>query len=852
MKNKWYRSKVTKSIWVIAELIFTMLMAASILCAITYPSIAEEIVEKRGTNRYEDSYVFDETLQRYSSKAVDGIWVRGLLETDGRYDENKIIDIQEFWDGRTVSGKNNSGLAFRVKNLLEWNVDENAYAYDEIDSRIIVCEREDGTYRYYKYADFARQIASDKLKLNGFIEESADLFDYLQNMGDTGENFLRIQDENGEILFVNCWMYDGTYIKEEYKPIGADSILDIVNEDERWNGRLQDAYDMIYSTVHSFNEYQISYQELEDGLKEGDTNYRFVYVDKSAKKVYSNYGSYSKFKNADQYIEEIKTLGSYVVVEPLLNGFESSIPDADASEWRNTVRYAGNESADFLFAAGVDTEYPIQDSLYKEKQSYETYAAGIKALYIVGIISTVLWIAGFVWLTIVAGKNPDNEEITLGRFDRWKTEIAAILVLVLGLAAGAGGCVLFADNVYSAHYYEYYQLMTTLGGITDSYPVIIAAATGLIAIAFAIFLGGYLSLVRRIKAKTLWKDSVLRMIVSFVKRVVSHIHELWKTLMVFAIVIGIHWLALIFGVAGDEFIAVAMMFIIEILALAYLVVYVIGRDKIEKGIRHIAEGEVDYKITTEKMLPGHKKLAEVVNEIGAGLDAAVEKSMKSERLKTDLITNVSHDIKTPLTSIINYIDLLKKENFQDPKVQHYIEVLEQKAQRLKVLTEDVVEASKVSSGNVTLEYMRINFVEMIQQTSGEFEEKFKKRNLHEILRLPEKEVVIRVDGRRTWRILENIYNNAAKYAMEGSRVYADLKVIDGKARFELKNISEQPLNISADELTERFIRGDVSRSTEGSGLGLSIARSLTEMQGGKFELYLDGDLFKVTVEFSTV
>ena len=179
-------------------------------------------------------------------------------------------------------------------------------------------------------------------------------------------------------------------------------------------------------------------------------------------------------------------------------------------------------------------------------------------------------------------------------------------------------------------------------------------------------------------------------------------------------------------------------------------------------------------------------------------------------------------------------------------------MLEQKAQRLKVLTEDVVEASKVSSGNVNLEYMRINFVEMIQQTSGEFEEKFKKRGLQEILQLPDEDVIIRVDGRRTWRILENLYNNAAKYAIEGSRVYAGLKVVDHKAVFELKNISEQPLNISADELTERFIRGDISRSTEGSGLGLSIARSLTELQGGRFELYLDGDLFKVTVEFETV
>ena len=287
-------------------------------------------------------------------------------------------------------------------------------------------------------------------------------------------------------------------------------------------------------------------------------------------------------------------------------------------------------------------------------------------------------------------------------------------------------------------------------------------------------------------------------------------------------------------------------------AFVYILNKVIGSNKIRKGIERISNGDVDYKIELNHLHGQQLEIAEMVNNIGDGLQAAVEKSMKSERLKTDLITNVSHDIKTPLTSIINYVDLLKKENFQDPKVQHYIEVLEQKAQRLKVLTEDVVEASKVSSGNITLEYMRINFVEMIQQTSGEFEEKFKKRGLQEILKLPDEEVIIRVDGRRTWRILENIYNNAAKYAMEGSRVYADLKIVDGKARFELKNISEQPLNISADELTERFIRGDISRSTEGSGLGLSIARSLTEMQGGRFGLYLDGDLFKVIVEFCRV
>ena len=227
----------------------------------------------------------------------------------------------------------------------------------------------------------------------------------------------------------------------------------------------------------------------------------------------------------------------------------------------------------------------------------------------------------------------------------------------------------------------------------------------------------------------------------------------------------------------------------------------------------------------------------------------MEAAVKSERLKTDLITNVSHDIKTPLTSIINYVDLLKRENFENPKIRGYLEILDEKSQRLKTLTEDVVEASKVSSGNISLEFMNVNLVEMILQTIGETSEKMEKRNLEVIANLPETPVAVSVDGRRMWRVLENIFNNAAKYAMPGTRVYADLQVVDRKAVFSLKNVSEQPLNIHADELTERFIRGDVARSTEGSGLGLSIAKSLTQLQGGTFELYLDGDLFKVIIVF---
>lgn len=241
-----------------------------------------------------------------------------------------------------------------------------------------------------------------------------------------------------------------------------------------------------------------------------------------------------------------------------------------------------------------------------------------------------------------------------------------------------------------------------------------------------------------------------------------------------------------------------------------------------------------------------------LNNISSGLETALQEKMKSERLKTNLITNVSHDIKTPLTSIINYVNLMKREHIEDARINAYLDVLDQKSQRLKTLIEDLVEASKASSGNVKLEFTDIDLVQMAFQTNGEFEEKLDARHLQLIINAPREPLMIRADGRRLWRVLENLYNNVCKYAMEGSRVYVDLAHVPGnpetgtagQAVFTIKNISANPLNIRADELTERFVRGDVARTTEGSGLGLSIAKDLTELQKGQFSLYIDGDLFK--------
>jgi len=269
-----------------------------------------------------------------------------------------------------------------------------------------------------------------------------------------------------------------------------------------------------------------------------------------------------------------------------------------------------------------------------------------------------------------------------------------------------------------------------------------------------------------------------------------------------------------------------------------------------EGIKQIQNGNLDHKINLEFMRGDNLMVAEAINEMGDGIKLAVESSMKDEKMKADIITNVSHDIKTPLTSIISYIDLIKREQIDNEKVLEYVNILDAKSQRLKQLTDDLVEASKISSGNISLVLDRIDLVQMIIQAEGEFEEKFEDHHLNVVIEVPDEPVYILADSRRIWRIFENLFMNIIKYAMKDTRVYISLNVFDDEAQLSFKNISSEKLELNANDLTERFIRGDASRSTEGSGLGLFISKSLTQLLGGKFDVYLDGDLFKVIISFS--
>jgi len=269
-----------------------------------------------------------------------------------------------------------------------------------------------------------------------------------------------------------------------------------------------------------------------------------------------------------------------------------------------------------------------------------------------------------------------------------------------------------------------------------------------------------------------------------------------------------------------------------------------------EGVHHIKNGELDYSIKTSNH-GIYSDLAKDINGITSGLKAAVNNELKSERLKTELISNVSHDIRTPLTSIINYVDLLKREGVESKNTEKYLNILEQKSQRLKTLTDDLFEASKASSGNIPVNLSKVDVSSLLIQCMGELDDKITASNLDFQLDYPEEKVFVEADGRLLWRVLDNLISNILKYSLQNTRVYINVIPSDTTTSIVLKNISSSKLNISAIELTERFKRGDESRTSEGSGLGLSIAKSFVELQKGKFDINIDGDLFKVTIDIPT-
>lgn len=464
--------------------------------------------------------------------------------------------------------------------------------------------------------------------------------------------------------------------------------------------------------------------------------------------------------------------------------------------------------------------------------------------YLTGFLNLgALTLLALIWILWTAGHKSGAEEIVLTWQERIFFDVYAV-VMIAGIAWLAFGTVWAAEQLYWGQSYavrgEDFDTFFNLG-VTG------AGALFTAGVGCAVLLLRTLAV--RVKARCLGKTTLLCRVAAWMA---GTIHDFvrflpftWKIVLGFGAYVIVTFFLIMEGVYNGAF--MFMYLCLQLALVLFLAWWAYGYYRLRQGTKTIARGDLEYQIDTRHMPYDLRLQAEDLNNISVGLAGAVDEKMKSERFKAELITNVSHDLKTPLTSIINYVNLLKSTQQTDPKAIDYIEVLDRKSQRLKKLTEDLVEASKASTGVLSVTREKIGMSQLIDQATAEWEEKLSDRRLTLVTTLPEGETWVYADGRHLWRVIDNLLSNCAKYAMEGTRIYLDLERGKGQVALSVKNISRDPLNVPAERLMERFVRGEESRSTEGSGLGLSIARSLTELQGGAFDLAVDGDLFKAIV-----
>ena len=784
---------------------------------------AYNLYESDRNRDYEGSYLFNNILGNNVSDILRHVAIRSQLETNGIYDDKKLIDVTAYVNrGAALSGDYVTAVYY-LSDLLKWA--QSGFNYET-------------------------KVFSPEESAN-FLSSSTTYTHLKSNAFSGGMNsYLNSQIEGNSMTFAisgNSVYSDGehTYLISRYQTADGKNLEDIVSTWEEYNtlcSYVEEAAKDLLSNYEEYNNTLSYYDYLNTNLR-----YYITRTINGKTGVFTNVPGLSGETTGKDIKAIFEDYGKYIYYCPYEINYETNtlIKENVVRSILKTYSYAYPDQIKLYIA--VDTfHYPCVDSFVEGKVSFAHYMPYKSQLYMIGIIATLAYLGLTVFYLLLQKKNlllyaaaaADDGSKPAANNKGMYTEAMA----VTGLAVMV---------IPALAYYGFYLITNNSELLSSTVLPYICAVIGFIASVGLLFM--IYGLAAKSINKSLWKDSLLKALIVGTRQVIVNTTDNGNVIIrswipyIFFVVFNIILFRI--GIAG---MIVAACF--DILVGIYRYRQNLDRDRIIGVIDNIKNGNFKDKVDVENLHSDNIKLAEAVNSIGEGIDEAVNTSMKDEKLKADLITNVSHDIKTPLTSIINYVDLLKREDIDNARAKEYIEILESKSQKLKQLTEDLVEASKISSGNISIELSKINFVELVNQTLGEFYEKLEKSSLQVIFKPQQQEMHIMADARHLWRVIENLLNNVCKYALAGTRVYLDMVYEDAgenhkKVVFSIKNISASELNIDAKELTERFIRGDVSRTTEGSGLGLSIAKNLTVAQSGSFDIRLDGDLFKVMISF---
>ena len=484
---------------------------------------------------------------------------------------------------------------------------------------------------------------------------------------------------------------------------------------------------------------------------------------------------------------------------------------------------------------GDEWDYAIDgtNAIMTDKTGFKEFAyKNRNSMMVYGFIAGITALACFVFLLCSAAHRSGTEDCVLLRQDKMPYD----LYLPSAILLGTGLCAMLVECVA-------YELNTVKA----------VAAALIMACLAGVFMALCMTTAARIKTGTLFKNTLIYRLCTGVgmgaSSMLSSISGAWRFSLAFAGYLLVNAvLSYIFFTRGG-FLTFLILLAINGGALYLLLNMIRQMRTLSAAGQAMANGDLSYCVDTSDMKREFREHGENLNSIGRGMAIAVNERMKSERFKTELITNVSHDLKTPLTSIVTYIDLLQKEDIQDEKAKEYIDTIARQSKKLKKLTEDLIDASKASSGALNVNMERVNISELLRQSSAEYGERMEAVNITPVVNMPEEDIYVRADGRLLWRVVENLLQNICKHGMPGTRAYLEARTENGRAVVSFKNISQQQLNIPVEELLERFVQGDESRSRGGSGLGLSIAESLTELMKGKLKLSLDGDLFKVELWF---